>query len=109
MIKKYVILKKECGYISTYYYNGTNIRTISKLLDVPYRNIYRYEYFKELQKWQRLNRDCVNYIVFEGNNRTLRAVNKVTGKAFPLYYFKEIEDMIYEFERGIEKWKDMFI
>ena len=103
MIKKYVIFKKECGYISTYLYNGTNIRTISKLLDVPYRNIYRYEYLKDLQKWQRLNSDCVNYIIFEGNNRTLRVVNKVSGKTFPLYYFRELEDMIYDFERGIKQ------
>lgn len=102
MIKKYVILKKECGYISTYFYTGTNIRNISKMLDVPYRNIYRYEYLKELQKWQRLNSDCVNYIIFEGNNRTLRVVNKVSGKTFPLYYFRELEDMIYDFERGIK-------
>ena len=103
MIKKYVIFKKECGYISTYFYSGTNIRNISKLLNVPYRNIYRYDYLKELQKWQYLNRECVNYIIFEGNNRTLRAVNKVSGKIKPLYFFTEIYEMMVDYERSLKK------
>lgn len=104
MIKKYVIFKRECGYIHSYFYSGTNIRKISKLLDVPYRNIYRYDYLKDLQKWQFLNRECSDYIIFdESNNRILRIVNKETGKMQPLYFFTELYEMMVDYERSLKE------
>lgn len=104
MIKKYVIFKKECGYIYSYFYSGTNIRKISKLLDVPYRNIYRYDYLKDLQRWQFLNSDRIDYIIFdENNNRILRIVNKETGKTKPLYFLTELYEMMVDYERSLKK------
>ena len=107
--KKYVIFKKEFGYITPYFYNGTNVRTIAKLLDTPYRNIYRYDYLKDLQKWMLLNSDYSDYIEFDGTNKLLSLVDKETGKEKPLYYFKELEDLIVDYERSLRQWKNMFI
>ena len=101
MIKKYVILKKQHGYITTYFYAGTNIRTISILLGVSYRGIYRYDYMMDLKKWMLLNSDYSDYICFENTNRLLCLVDKETGKVKPLYFFKELEDLILDYERGI--------
>ena len=101
MKKKYVIFKKECGYITAYFYVGTNIRTISKLLNVPYRNIYRYDYLKDMQKWQILNSEYSAYIYFEGKDRTLSLAYKDSGKVKPLYFYNELEDLILDYERGI--------
>lgn len=104
MIKKYVIFKKEFGYIISYFYSGTNIRKISKLLDVPYRNIYRYDYLKDLQRWQFLNSNCPEYIIFdENNNRILRLVNKETGNIKTLYFFSELYEMMVDYERSLKK------
>ena len=98
--KKYVIFKKEYGYITPYFYNGTNVRTIAKLLETPYRNIYRYDYMMDLKKWMLLNSDYSNYIEFDGTNKLLALVDKETGKVKPLYFFKELEDIIVEYERS---------
>ena len=107
--KKYVIFKKEFGYITPYFYNGTNARTIAKLLDTPYRNIYRYDYMMDLHKWMILNSDYRDYICFAGTNKLLTLVNKETGKVKPLYFFKELEDIIIDYERSLRKWKNMYI
>ena len=101
--KKYVIFKKEFGYITSHFYNGTNVRTIAKLLDTPYRNIYRYDYLMDLQKWQILNSDYSDYIEFDGTNKLLTLVDKETGKEKPLYYFKELDDLIVDYERSLRK------
>ena len=107
--KKYVIFKKEFGYITPYFYNGTNVRTIAKLLDTPYRNIYRYDYMMDLHKWMILNSDYRDYICFDGSNKLLSLVDKETGKVKPLYFFKELEDLIVDYERSLRKWKNMYI
>ena len=101
--KKYVILKKERGYITTYFYAGTNIRTISILLGISYRSIYRYDYMMDLKKWMLLNSDYCDYIEFEGTNQLLTLVDKETGKEKPLYYFKELDDLIVDYERSLRK------
>ena len=101
--KKYVILKKECGYITSYFYNGTNVRTIAKLLDTPYRNIYRYDYLMDLQKWMLLNSDYDDYVCFDNTNKLLCMVNKETGKVKPLYFFKELEEIIIDYERRLRQ------
>lgn len=101
--KRYVIFKKECGYITIYFYNGTNIRTISKLLNVPYRNIYRYDYLMDLQKWMLLNSDYDDYVCFDNTNKLLCMVNKETGKVKPLYFFKELEEIIIDYERRLRQ------
>ena len=107
--KKYVIFKKECGYITPYFYSGTNVRKIAKLLDTPYRNIYRYDYMMDLHKWMILNSDYRDYICFNGTNKLLSLVDKETGKEKPLYFFKELEDLIVDYERSLRKWKNMYI
>ena len=99
--KKYVIFKKEYGYITPYFYSGTNVRKIAKLLDTPYRNIYRYDYLKDVQKWMLLNSDYLYYVCFGNTNKVLCMVNKETGKVKPLYFFKELEDIIVEYERSL--------
>lgn len=100
--KRYIIFKKECGYIIPYFFSGTNVRKIAKLLDTPYRNIYRYDYMMDLHKWMILNSDYRDYICFfNGTNKLLTLVNKDTGKVKPLYFFKELEDIIVEYERSI--------
>ena len=101
--KKYVIFKKEFGYITPHFYNGTNVRTIAKILEIPYRNIYRYDYLKDMQKWMLLNSDYCDYIEFDGNNKLLTLVDKETGKVKPLYFFKELEDLIAYYERSLRK------
>ena len=101
--KKYAILKKECGYITPYFYNGTNVRTIAKLLDTPYRNIYRYDYLMDLQKWMLLNSDSDDYVCFDNTNKLLCMVNKETGKVKPLYFFKELEEIIIDYERRLRQ------
>ena len=101
--KKYVIFKKEYGYITPYFYSGTNVRKIAKLLDTPYRNIYRYDYLRDLQKWMILNSDYCYYIEFDGANKLLSLVDKETGKVKPLYFFKELEDLIVDHERSLRK------
>ena len=107
--KKYVIFKKEYGYITPYFYSGTNVRKIAKLLDTPYRNIYRYDYMMDLKKWLLLNSDYRDYIEFDGTNKLLALVDKDTGKVKPLYFFKELEDLIVEYERSLIQWKNMYI
>ena len=101
--KKYVIFKKEFGYITPYFYNGTNVRTIAKLLDTPYRNIYRYDYMMDLKKWMLLNSDYSDYIEFDGTNKVLKFVDKETGKVKPLYFFKELDDLIVDYERSLRQ------
>ena len=101
--KKYVIFKKKFGYITSYFYNGTNVRTIAKILEIPYRNIYRYDYLTDLQKWQILNSDYCDYIEFDGTNKLLTLVDKETGKEKPLYFFKELEDLIADYERSLRQ------
>ena len=101
--KKYVIFKKEFGYITPYFYNGTNVRTIAKLLDTPYRNIYRYDYIMDLKKWMILNSDYSDYICFENTNKLLCLVNKDNGKVKPLYFFKEMEEIIIDYERSLRQ------
>lgn len=101
--KIYLVFKKECGYISVYTYRGTNIRKLSQILDVPYRNIYRYDYMMDLQKWMILNSEYSDYICFENSNKVLCLVNKETGKEKPLYFFKELEDLIVDYERSLRQ------
>ena len=101
--KKYVIFKKEYGYITPYFYSGTNVRKIAKLLDTPYHNIYRYDYLKDVQKWMLLNRDYCDYIEFDGTNKILTLVDKETGKVKPLYFFKELEEIIVYYERSLRQ------
>ena len=101
--KKYVIFKKECGYITPYFYSGTNVRKIAKLLYTPYRNIYRYDYMMDLKKWMLLNSDYSDYIEFDGTNKLLSLVDKETGKVKPLYFFKELEDLIVDYERSLRQ------
>ena len=101
--KKYVIFKKECGYITPYFYSGTNVRKIAKSLGVPYRTIYRYDYMMDLQKWMVLNSDYSDYICFENTNKVLRLVNKESGKVKPLYFFKELEEIIIDYERSLRQ------
>ena len=101
--KKYVIFKKEHGYITTYFYVGTNIRSISILLGISYRSICRYDYMMDLQKWMKLNSDYSDYICFDNTNRILCMVNKETGKEKPLYFFKELEDLIVDYERSLRQ------
>ena len=103
MQKKYVIFKKEHGYITTYIYVGTNIRTISILLGISYRTICRYDYMMDLKKWMLLNSDYSDYIEFDGTNKLLSLVDKETGKVKPLYFFKELEDLIVDYERSLRK------
>ena len=103
MTKKYVIFKKEYGYITPYFYSGTNVRTISKLLGTPYRNIYRYDHMVDLKKWMLLNNDYSDYICFENTNKLLCLVNKENGKLKPLYFFKELEDLILDYERSLRQ------
>ena len=107
--KKYVIFKKEYGYITPYFFSGTNVRKIAKLLDTPHRNIYRYDYMTDLQKWMLLNSDYSDYICFENTNKLLCFANKETGKLKPLYFFKELEEIIIDYERSLRQWKNMFI
>ena len=107
--KKYVIFKKEYGYITPYFYSGTNVRKIAKLLDTPYRNIYRYDYMMDLKKWMLLNSDYSDYICFENTNKLLCLINKETGKVKPLYFFKELEEIIIDYERSLRQWKNTFI
>ena len=107
--KKYVIFKKEYGYITPYFYSGTNVRKIAKLLYTPYRNIYRYDYMMDLQKWMKLNSDYTDYICFDNTNKILCLVNKETGKEKPLYFFKELEDLIVDYERSLRQWKNIYI
>ena len=107
--KKYLVFKKEYGYISVYKYMGTNIRKISQILGTPYRNIYRYDYMMDLQKWMLLNSDYSDYICFENTNKLLCLINKETGKVKPLYFFKELEDIIVKYERSLRQWKVMYI
>ena len=103
MKKKYVVFKKEHGYITTYFYVGTNIRTISKLLGVSYRNIYSYDYMMDLKKWMLLNSDYNDYIEFDGADKLLSLVDKETGKVKPLCFFKELEDLIVYYERSLRQ------
>ena len=106
--KLYLILKKEYGYITVYKYRGTNIRKISRILGVPYRNIYRYDYMNDVQKWMLLNSDYTDYVCFYNTNNLLCFANKETGKLKPLYFFKELEEIIIDYERSLRQWKNMF-
>ena len=106
--KIYLILKKEYGYITVYKYRGTNIRKISRILGVPYRNIYRYDYMNDVQKWMLLNSNYCDYIEFGGANTLWTLVAKETGKVKPLYFFKELEEIIIDYERSLRQWKNMF-
>lgn len=101
--KIYLVFKKEYGYITVYTYRGTNIRKLSQILDVPYRNIQRYDYMMDLKKWMLLNSDYSDYIEFDGTNKLLSLVDKETGKVKPLYFFKELEDLIVDYERSLRK------
>ena len=101
--KLYLIFKKEYGYITVYTYRGRNIRRISRILCVSYRNIYRYDYMVDLQKWMLLNSDYSDYICFENTNKLLCLANKETGKLKPLYFFKEMEDLILDYERSLRQ------
>ena len=101
--KIYLVFKKEYGYISVYTYRGTNIRKLSQTLGVPYRNIQRYDYMMDLQKWMILNSEYSDYICFDNSNRVLCLVNKETGKVRQLYFFKELEDIIVEYERSLRQ------
>ena len=107
--KLYLTLKKEYGYITVYTYRGTNVRKISQILDVPYRNIYRYDYMTDLQKWMLLNSDYSDYICFENTSKVLCLANKESGKVKPLYFFKELEEIIIDYERSLRQWKNTFI
>ena len=101
--KLYLVFKKEYGYISVYKYRGSNIRKLSQILGVSYRNIYRYDYMMDLQKWMVLNSDYSDYICFENTNKVLCLANKETGKVKPLYFFKELEDIIVKYERSLRQ------
>ena len=57
----------------------------------------------DLQKWMKLNSDYTDYICFENENRLLCLINKETGKVKPLYFFKELEDLIVDYERSLRK------
>ena len=107
--KKYVIFKKEYGYITPYFYSGTNVRKIASLLGAPYRNIYIYDYMMDLKKWMLLNSDYSDYICFENTNKLLCLVNKDTGKVKPLYFYNELEEIIIDYERSLRQWKNTFI
>lgn len=101
--KIYLVFKKEYGYISVYKYGGSNIRKLSQILGVSYRNIYRYDYMMDLKKWMLLNSDCSDYIEFDGTNKLLSLVDKETGKVKPLYFFKELEEIIIDYERSLRQ------
>lgn len=101
--KIYLVFKKEYGYISVYKYRGSNIRKLSQILGVSYRNIYRYDYMLDLKKWMLLNSDYSDYICFENTNKLLCFVNKDTGKVKPLYFFKELEEIIIQYERSLRQ------
>ena len=107
--KLYLVFKKEYGYICVYKYRGTNIRKISQILDTPYHSIYRYDYMMDLKKWMLLNSDYSDYICFENTNKLLCLANKETGKLKPLYFYKELGDLILDYERSLRQWKNTFI
>ena len=57
----------------------------------------------DLQKWMQLNSDYTDYICFDNTNKILCMANKETGKEKPLYYFKELDDFIVDYERSIRQ------
>lgn len=98
--KDYLCLKKVDRLIHVSHHLGTNIRILSTELSTPYRNIYRTDYLKSVQKYMILSNQFGMYI--EWKNDIMVSVNKSTGKALPILNFSELKTIINKYEKGIK-------
>lgn len=95
--KEYLCLKKVDRLIQVSHHQGTNVRTISAELSVPYRNLYRADYLKLVQKFMILSNNFDRYI--EWKNGILVTKNKSTGKELPVLNFSELKSIINKYEK----------